>query len=167
MGYTDLDHWAALLPSWIEVNCLPQWSKWKGYWSTGKKLLAAWSSLCSKWHLRSCTNITIKTAIQRVASEFKSRIIWKSLEFMNFNILILATWCLIVMRFRIKLAFYRWASNCYWNIKIDYCPHPIEVLLKKIWREYTLGPDTGMSVLIHTAPFLCTSIANKCDIYVL
>ena len=29
----------------------------------GKTLLTAWSSLCGKWHLRSCANITIKAVM--------------------------------------------------------------------------------------------------------
>ena len=50
---------------------LPRWAKWQGYWSIGKTLLAAWSSLCGKWRLRSCTNIIIKAAMRRAAREFE------------------------------------------------------------------------------------------------
>ena len=35
--------------------------------SIGMTLLAAWSSLCGKWRLRSCTKITIKEAMRRAA----------------------------------------------------------------------------------------------------
>ena len=37
-------------------------SKQQGYRFIGKMLLAAWSSLCGKWRLCSCTNIIIKEA---------------------------------------------------------------------------------------------------------
>ena len=39
---------------------LPRWAKRQGYRSIGKTLLAAWSSICDKWRLSSCTNIIIK-----------------------------------------------------------------------------------------------------------
>ena len=48
-------HRAASLPSWIDstVCDLPRWAKGQGYRSIGLTLLAAWSSLCGKWRLRS------------------------------------------------------------------------------------------------------------------
>ena len=42
---------------------LPRWEKRQGYRSIGKTLLAAWSSLCGKWRLRSYTNIIIEAAM--------------------------------------------------------------------------------------------------------
>ena len=59
------------LPSWIEFNCLrsaARWAKRQGYRSIGMTLLAAWSSLCDKWRLRSWTNIIIKAAMRQAAS---------------------------------------------------------------------------------------------------
>ena len=47
---------------------MPQWTKRWGYRFIGKTQLAAWSSLCGKWRLRSCTNIIIKAAKQRAAN---------------------------------------------------------------------------------------------------
>ena len=64
--------------SWVEqkstVCNLPQWAKRKGYWFIGKTLLVAWSSLCSKWLLRSWTNIIIKAAMRWAASWSESSI---------------------------------------------------------------------------------------------
>ena len=67
----------ALSPSGIapELNriqpvCnLPRWAKRQGYRSIGLTLLAAWSSLCGKWRLRSWTNIIIKAA--------SGKLVWK------------------------------------------------------------------------------------------
>ena len=65
-----LYHRAALLPSWIEFNCLRSAgvSKVCGYRLIGKTLLTAWFSLCRKWHLGSCANITIKATMWWAAS---------------------------------------------------------------------------------------------------
>ena len=51
-----------------ELNRIQLSAKRQGYRSTGKTLLAAWSSLCGKWRLRSCTNIIIKVAMRQTAS---------------------------------------------------------------------------------------------------
>ena len=52
------------------VCSLPRWAKLKkGYWFVGMTLLAAWSSLYSKWCLRSCTNIIIKAV--------SGKLVWK------------------------------------------------------------------------------------------
>ena len=45
------------------------WARRWGYRFIGKMLLAAWSSLCGKWHLRSCKNIIIKAA--------SGKLVWK------------------------------------------------------------------------------------------
>ena len=62
-----LYHRAASLPSWIEFNCLRSAAVGKAARLSiynGLTLLAAWSSLCGKWRLRSWTNIIIKAAMR-------------------------------------------------------------------------------------------------------
>ena len=54
---------------------LPQWAKQQGCPFIGKTLLAAWSSLCGMWHLRSYTNIIIKAA--------KGKLVWKQHEWFH------------------------------------------------------------------------------------
>ena len=56
---------ATSLESGIEVNCLRSTAVGKAARLSIDWLDAAcrWSSLCGKWHLRSCTKVTIKAAI--------------------------------------------------------------------------------------------------------
>ena len=51
------------------VYYLPWWAKQEGYRFIGKTLLAAWSSLCGKWRLRSYTNVIIKAT--------SGKLVWK------------------------------------------------------------------------------------------
>ena len=53
---------------------LPLWTNQQSYRLIVLMLLTAWSSFCSKWRLRSCTNITIKAVTQRAASQSESSI---------------------------------------------------------------------------------------------
>ena len=73
-----LYHRAASLPSWIEFNSLRSAAvgkaarlsiyNWLDAACRCLPLLAAWSSLCGKWRLRSWTNIIIKAAMRQAAS---------------------------------------------------------------------------------------------------
>ena len=77
---------AALLPSWIEFNCL-WFAKWQDYWFIGKTLLVAWSSLSVKWRLHSYTLYKYHHQIGK-AERGKLHVVWKqrkSLKVWVFN----------------------------------------------------------------------------------
>ena len=95
-----LYHQATSLLSWIQFNymyicrstvyCCGQSSGDLLIYYQYKKLLAAWSSVSGKWPLRSCTNITIKTAMRRPTSG-KPHVVWKC-TIMMVNYSTLPTW---------------------------------------------------------------------------
>ena len=62
---------------------LPQWAKQQGYQFIGKTLLATWSSLCSKWLLRSCTNIIIKRQCSEWQASLKAALVFILSQFRN------------------------------------------------------------------------------------
>ena len=66
-----LYHWATLVPSWIKLNCMWSVALGKGPRVSiylARRCLHLLIFLSGKWHLCSFTNITIKAAMQRVAS---------------------------------------------------------------------------------------------------
>ena len=61
------------------VYSLPRWTKRWGYGFIGKTLLVAWSSLCGKWRLRSCTKIIIKVASGKLVwKKHKAYFVWQT-----------------------------------------------------------------------------------------
>ena len=58
---------------WVEYNptvCgLPLWVKQQGYLFIDKTLITVWCFLCGYCHFSSCTNITIKMAMQRAEKQ--------------------------------------------------------------------------------------------------